>query len=174
MHNQGKWNPDGPWLPIEFARTSALNREDEQPYLSLVLHPNAGLIRTYWDMSLLTDLNQAVHDLRNRERCNLSRIAYLPRDRQLVSSPIPGVDQRILEWLNTKKGEMEAVIWTNLEWSLEGRTSFTIEDSIRWLSDLERKDAAEEYIRKAPSQTHTCLRRQVRERLGWKDIPIGF
>ena len=22
LHNQGKWRSDGPWLPIEFARTS--------------------------------------------------------------------------------------------------------------------------------------------------------
>ena len=173
----GQWRSDGPLLPIEFARTSGLrDKEGKPPYLSLVLHPNAGLIRTYWDVSLLTELDDAIRDLRKREGCNLSDIAYLPRDGQPQSS-IPGVDERIREWLNFKRGELDAVIWTNLRPKLEEREVFTVEESIDWLDRLRKNKQhgrAEEYIRKAPSQTDACLRRQVRERFGWTDIAIGF
>jgi hypothetical protein len=154
----GQWHSDGPWLPIEFARTSGL--QDDEPYLSLVLHPNAGLIRTYWDVSLLTEhRDDVICDLRKRERCNLSAIAYLPKGRYSVAPTIPGV------------------IWTNLEPKLSDRIEFTIKDSIEWLTGLrnaKKAATAERYIRMAPSQTDTCLRRQVREEFGWTDIPIGF
>ncbi len=174
----GQWRSDGPLLPIEFARTSGLNnKEGKLPYLSLVLHPSAGLIRTYWDVSLLTKhRDDAICDLRQREGCNLSCIAYLPRDGQPQCS-IPGVEERILEWLNSKKGELDAVIWTNLRPKLKKREVFTVEESIKWLDSLrkrKRHGRAEEYIRKAPSQTDTCLRRQVRELFAWPDILIGF
>ena len=175
----GQWRSDGPWLPIEFARRSGLSdKEGKPPYLSGVLTRNAGLIRTYWDVSLLTEHgDDAVCDLRRREGCNLSRIAYLPRDQP--QSSIPGVDERIREWLNSKKGELDAVIWTNLEptLKLKERESFTVEENIEWLDKLrnsEQHGRAEEYIRKAPLQTDTCLRRQVRERFGWTDIAIEF
>jgi hypothetical protein len=172
----GHGRPDGPWLPIEFARTSGLNK-DTPPYLSLVIHPNAGLIRTYWDISLLAERREdAIADLRKREGCYTSDIGYIPNDGQLQSS-IAGVDQRIREWLNSKRAEIDAVIWTNLKWKLEDREEFTVHDSIEWLDSLKqdnRHSTAQKYIQMAPSQTDTCLRSQVRERFNWKDIPIGF
>jgi len=173
----GRWHPDGPWLPIEFARTSGLKKKDTEPYLSLVLDRNAGLIRTYWDVSLFSGhRDDAICDLRKREGCNLSCIGYMPNDGQSQSS-IPGVDGRIREWLGSKRAEIDAVVWTNLRPKLEERETFTVEDSIGWLDSLRkgnRHNRAQEYIQKAPSQTDTCLRRQVRERFGWTDIPIGF
>ena len=54
---------------------------------------------------------------------------------------------------------------------------FTVEDGMKWLRSLQKTrkhDSAEEYIRKAPSQIDTCLRRQAREEFGWADIPIGW
>ena len=60
LRNQRKWRPDGPWLPIKFARTSNLKeKDDRRPYLSLVIYPHAGLVRTYWDMSFLTEISEA-------------------------------------------------------------------------------------------------------------------
>ncbi len=173
----GQWHSDGPFLPIEFARTSGVNdKEGKPPYLSLVLHRNAGLIRTYWDVSLLTEhTDDVICDLRKRERCSLSAIACLPRNRP--QSIVPGVDGRILEWLDSRRSELDAVIWTNLRPKLDDREAFTVHDSIQWLDGLRARgqhERAEEYIRKAPSQTDTCLRHQVRERFGWTDIATGF
>jgi hypothetical protein len=173
----GQWHTDGPWLPIEFARTSGLNKKDNEPYLSLVLHPNAGLIRTYWEVSLLTEhQDDSICDLRKREGCSLSRIGYMPNDGQSQSS-IPGVDVRIQEWLSPRRREIDAVIWTNLGPKLVESEIFTVKDSIEWLENLRKNNrhkTAQEYIQKAPSQSDTCLRHQVRERFDWTDIPIGF
>lgn len=178
LRNERRWRSDGPWLPIEFARTSNLNAgNDKRPYLSLVLHPNAGLIRTYWDMSMLTDSDEARRDLRKRERCNLSDIASLPRHGQTWSSAAPSLEGRIQQWLDSKENDVDAVIWTNLDWKFLGATRFTVEEGMRWLRGLRearRDDTAQEYIRRAPSQTDTCLRRQVREEFGWSDIAIGY
>jgi len=172
----GNWKKDGPSLPIEFARTSGLKDKEKPPYLSLVLHPDAGLIRTYWDVSFLTEhRDDAICDLRKRERCTLSDIAHLPAD--TAQSPIPGVDLRIREWLLSKRAQIDAVIWTNLPPKLEQRQTFIIEESIAWLDNLRannRQERAQQYIQRAPSQTDTCLRRQVRERFHWTDIDIGF
>ncbi len=55
LHNERKSRSDGPWPPIEFARASNLKeKNNKRPYLSLVIYEHAGLVRTYWDMSLLT------------------------------------------------------------------------------------------------------------------------
>ena len=105
LTNQRRWRSDGPWLPLEFARASNLKAEnDKRPYLSLVLHPNAGLIRTYWDASMLTDPGEACRDLRKRERCSIGDIASLPRCGQTWSSEVPGLEGRIREWLDFKAG----------------------------------------------------------------------
>lgn len=178
LHVSGQWRADGPSLPIEFARWSGSGKKKDEQYLSLVLYPNATPIRTYWDASLLTDhRDDAICDLRKREGCNLSSIAYLPNAHQ--QSEIPGVDEEIRKWLNSKKAEIDAVIWTNLMPKLEGHKgkNFAIEDSIQWLDALRtgrHSGTAERYIRMAPSQTDTPLRREVRVRFGWADIPIGF
>lgn len=176
--NQRGWRSDGPWLPIEFARTSNLNAENgKQPYLSLVLHPNAGLIRTYWDMSMFTDPDDACRDLRKRERCNIRDIASIPRHGQTWSSTVPSLEGRIQDWLDSKKNDVDVAIWTNLSWKLHSAERFTVEEGMKWLWSLRKAGksaAAEEYVRNAPSQTDTCLRQQAREEFGWSDVAIGY
>jgi hypothetical protein len=168
-----EWHSDGPWLPIEFARRSNLEEENGKgPYLSLVLDSGAAPIRTYWNMSLLTDHDEACADLRRRERCNIRHIASLPRRGRTWSSAVPGLEKTIQEWLALKSNEIDAAIWTNLPPKPE---NVTPDASIQWLDELRTKgkgDTAQAYIQKAPPQTDTYLRRQVRERFGWTDIPL--
>jgi hypothetical protein len=177
LRNERKWRSDGPWLPIEFARTSNLKEKNgKRPYLSLVICPHAGLVRTYWDMSLLTEISDARLDLQSREGCSIDDIACLPKINAGWSSATVGLEGRIQDWLNSKMTDVDAVIWTNLGWKLPGATRFTVEDGMKWLRSLRevrKDDDAEEYIRKAPSQTDTCLRRQAKEKFGWSDIAIG-
>ena len=178
LQNERKWRPDGPWLPIEFARTSnPREKKNKRPYLSLVIYEHAGLVRTYWDMSLLTEMSEARKDLQDRENCiNIEDIACLPRGQSGWLSTTPGLEGRVQEWLDSKKGDVDAVIWTNLGWKIPNAARFTVEDGMKWLRNLRaaRKDAtAKEYIRRAPPQTDTCLRRQAREEFAWSDIPIG-
>ncbi len=78
--------------------------------------------------------------------------------------------------LDSKKSDVDAVIWTNLGWKIPNVARFNVEDGMKWLRNLrnaKKDDTAEEYIRRAPRQTDTCLRRQAREEFGWSDIPIG-
>jgi hypothetical protein len=168
LQNNSDWKPDGPWLPIEFARKSGLHKG--QPYLSLVLRTGVDLIRVYWDVSLCEDLTSAAENLRQREACSQSDIGYVTKAGQHSPNSPPGVQPRIAEWLNSKQN-LDMVIWTDLPGDLD------VEAGIEWLERLRsagQAQYAEEYVRKAPSQTDTLLRRQVREKFGWTDIPIGY
>jgi hypothetical protein len=177
LRNEREWRSDGPWLPIEFARTSNLKEKNgRRPYLSLVICPEAELVRTYWDMSLCTEIADARLDLQRREACVIADVACLPKSYPAWSSLIPGLEGRIQDWLDSKRSDVDAVIWTNLGWKLPGATRFSAEEGMKWLRGLreaKKDDTAEEYIRQTPSQTDTCLRRQAREEFGWSDIVIG-
>jgi len=169
------WNRDGPKLPIEFARTSGLTPTNGPPYLSLVIYPIPEKIVTYWTLSLLADLKSARENLRERENHPpLSKIAFLPSRQSW--SPVPGVDGTIRKWLASRAAEVDIVLWTNLSWKLETLTQFNAQDAIAWvdkeLIKKNRASRAEEYVRKAPSQTDTPLRRMLRAQFGWTDINI--
>ena len=176
LRSERRWRSDGPWLPVEFARISNLKEKNGRPpYLSLVIFPHAGLVRTYWDVSLVGEIAEACLDLKSREGCGIEHIAYLTRDDAAWSSTTPGLGERIRDWLDRKKNDVDAVIWTNLAWKLPGVATFTVEEGMRWLRVLreaKKDNAAEEYIRRAPPQTDTCLRRQAKEEFGWSDIPM--
>lgn len=178
LRNQRKWRSDGPWLPIEFARTSNLEEKNgRRPYLSLVIYEHTGLIQTYWDMSLIAEVGDARLDLKSREGCSIDEIACLPRGQSRWLSTVLGLETRIQEWLDSKKADVDAVIWTNLGWKIPNAARFTVKDGMNWLRSLHqagKDDTSEEYIRKAPSQTDTCLRRQAREEFGWNDVSIDY
>jgi hypothetical protein len=176
LANRRQWRSDGPWLPIEFARTSNLNEKNgRHPYLSLVVHPDVGLVRTYWDMSTLDDLSTARLDLQNRESCDIQKIGCLPREGAAWAG-IEGLEGRIQDWLTLKKAEVDAVIWTNLGWKIPDVARFTAKDAVDWLRTLRQQGksgAAEEYMRQAPPQIDTCVRRQAKSEFGWDDILMG-
>jgi hypothetical protein len=110
LHNERKWRSDGPWLPIELARTSNPDeKKGRRPYLSLVIYAHAGLVRTYWDMSLLTELGGARLDLKKRESCSIDEIACLPKGNAAWSSTTPGTEGRIQDWLISKRSDVDAV-----------------------------------------------------------------
>ena len=70
----GRWNKNGPFLPIEYARISS-NGE-----LTLVLHPGVRGVRTLWAYSAFQNLNKAIKNLRDREGIlpkNTHKIGYI-------------------------------------------------------------------------------------------------
>jgi len=167
LATDGNWQSDGPWLPIEFARLSSQHR------LTLVLFANAGLIRTYWIKSARTELNAACENLGQRESCKQADIGFLTQNGASHIHPLPGLEQRIREWL-VGKPHLEAVIWTDLRSNFRKRRNreFSTQDALDYLQELivqGEHAAAEQYIRRAPPQTDTCLRRRARELLGWTD-----
>jgi hypothetical protein len=65
---QGDFQPDGPLLPIEFARISQDGR------LTLVTMPGVRNIRTLWAMMECVDLDVAIRNLSDREGCAEDKI----------------------------------------------------------------------------------------------------
>lgn len=169
-----RWHPDGPRLPIEFARISRDRR------LTLVIHPGSEDQPTYWAISEFTTLDRARRNLRERESAKLKDIHYLARNGE-VSNGIPSeIGQRMKDWL-AAHGDLQAVIWTGLRsnWNEKRGRDFTPQDAVNYLSELEDArdqaaatyDRAREYVRNAPPQIQTTVRKKMRAR-GWDDAQL--
>ena len=158
------WRPDGPVLPIEYARISSDGR------LTLVIDPGASRVRTYWAISALDTVEQARENLREREDTVLSRV-----DVARTADNVTTTDARSIvhSWLRSRR-DICAAVWTALasNWDeIRGR-NFSPEDAVRYLSELERDrqsapttyERACEYIRNTPEQVQTTVRTMLRER----------
>jgi len=158
LHIEGSWREDGPFLPIEFARVSGDRR------LTLVLNLGSASVQTLWALSAYRDLNQARKNLRERERTSIDKVGYVSiPDNESNSQAIPQASDCIRKWATEK--ELDAVIWTDLEanFSDKTKTELTTENVIAYLNSLtkESRDKAIEYIRNAPAQIDTILRRRI-------------
>lgn len=164
-----RWQPDGPWLPIEFARVSKGER------LTLVLLEGVEPVRSYWILSAKSDLDEARQNLRQRECCaKVESVGFIARDGRKHFAHFPGLQKAIGEWLEAKP-QVDTVIWTDLRSNFKESTGneFSVLNAVKWLEERisqERHGAAEEYFRKAPRQTDTALRRCVREKFGWREL----
>lgn len=163
----GEWNEDGPLLPIEFARIS------EDGRLSLVLYPYEKNNQTLWAYSAFENLYQAKENLREREGTIMERIGYVSIPEDLSNcQAVPSVNNTIREWAEEKG--LGAVIWTDLPYNpykfkKKTRMDLNEDNAIKYLRNLEGEESlkAEEYIRKAPEQITTRLRRRIEKDLGW-------
>ena len=148
-----KWNPDGPKLPIEFARKSNDGR------LTLVIFGNyitiaERWIKAYWSFIYTNSIDTSISFLAEREKCPLSRIGlFYPKNDFIL-------EDEILKSINVwaLKKEIDAVIWTNLS------ATFNNEDEILnyilcLKGDVYRK--AYKYIFSTPIQTKTYLREKI-------------
>ena len=159
-----KWHNDGPYLPIEFARLSRNGR------LTLVLYPEAEDIRTYWANSAFQDLSHARENLRERECKYLRDLGCISISENLNScQTVPRILDSIRQWCEEKG--LDAVIWTDLASNFLEKTGmdFNEDNVILYLKNLTGKEQkeAEIYIRKAPKQVKTRIRRKIENELGW-------
>lgn len=165
-----KWFPDGPQLPIEFARISRDRR------LTLVICPAAEKVPVLWAMMASNSLDEAINNLRNVEGIRPSsenRIGYVNlQSGEKRSNVVADVADEIRRWARLKKAE--AVIWTDLPPNFEEktRTELTEENVIIYLSNLpadsKTMKMAEEYIRRAPRQIKTRLRSAIEKNFEWR------
>ena len=161
----GEWHDDGPELPIEFARISSCKR------LTLVLHKGAENVQTLWVNSGLDNLEDAIHNLKERERTSANKIGCIDlNSRCCRCNVIPEIADRIRDWAREKN--LDAVIWTDLATNFreERNADFTEENVIAYLECLKdqgNEKSAEEYIRKAPCQIRTRMRQEIEDKLGW-------
>ncbi len=171
LETVGEWQPDGPRLPIEFARISG----EKATKLTLVLLEGVEPIKTYWIRSAKSRLDEARENLRVREGkgLDLGDIGYITRDACGWFVPFAQIERLLRDWLR-RKAYLEAVIWTGLRSNFEEkcRKPFSVENAVAWLRDLiatNQQAKAEKYIRCAPPQTDTEVRRQVRKCFQWTD-----
>jgi hypothetical protein len=155
----GKWEDDGPLLPIEFTRISNDGR------VTLIIDEEARPVRTYWSLMLVRSVNQAVQELKSREGTLASNIGVVSRE-DLPQARIAAI---VHSWMDKK--QLDAVVWTALGYRNAGVRP-SIEYVINHLKALRdnSREKAEEYIRKAPKQILTLYRHEIEKEFGWYPI----
>ena len=161
-----QWFLDGPLLPIEFARQSNDGR------LTLVITESAKPIRTSWALMATDDLLQAKKYLLARECIPETKMDNFISSVSLKEETTDRIKLVIQSWAISLK--LDSVIWTSLPAKFNGTNNRvpTIEESITYLPslDVNSRNNAEEYIRKAPKQIDTDYRRKFEAVFGWTYI----
>ncbi len=161
--NAGTWFNDGPKLPVEYLRQSANGR------ITLVIHPDATPVTTYWTLMATNDIPAARESLRSREGISFARanqyIGTIQKGREYRDN----IEQGIADWMNERT--IDATIWTRLPPKFDGINGkvATVTEVIGYLQKLEGegRQNAEEYIRKTPGQIKTTYRAAIEKALGW-------
>jgi hypothetical protein len=159
---RGTWQIDGPLLPIEFAR------ESQDQRITLVLAPNAKLVRSLWALASTDAIEEAKRRLAIREGIKKDNIEkhigvwYRNHsDNEII--------QRIEAW--SRNQNIDCVIWTYLPPKFKGNDDQlpAEQEVIEHLKNLEfeRRRVAENYIRMTPRQIDTNYRRTIEMTLGW-------
>lgn len=160
------WHPDGPSLPLEFARVS-----EDTPELALALVPGARLCHTYWAWLDTTDVGAARAMLRAREKITPARPDWVGT----VSSAVPPGDATaaVIDTWRRARG-IDAVVWTALPARFQQRDGHapSAQEVLHWLASRtgEERAAAEHYIRRTPAHIDTRYRRLIEARLGWRPL----
>jgi hypothetical protein len=158
-----RWHPDGPVLPVEFARKSQKSR-----LVTLVLMDEGPAVPLFWAEMTSTDVDEARSDLAQREGTSVSRIGFYP------SAEYFPYTEAISLWAREKG--IGGVVWTALPPRLhdDGEVP-TAEDVVAYLRSLdgETKTRAEEYVRKTPLQIKTPYRSTIERELGWTPLAAG-
>jgi hypothetical protein len=155
------WHHDGPMLPVEFARISADGR------LTLIVLPGCShLSPVLWARSRLESLPAARSALAARETgAPLERIHGTTRGGLPLGEPDPRVVALVRPWLEERP--LDAVIWTGLppgeRWVAGGAEGFSEDGALAYAAGLsgEARRRAAEYVRRAPPQIDTPLRRRL-------------
>jgi uncharacterized protein YdaT len=169
---RANWAPGGPELPLEFSRVS----ESRDGALTLVIDPKNGVeIPAYFAVSAHQNLDTAIRNLHERERTRSKFIGYVNcSSGQSRSSILPTASSKIREWAG--KNNFDAVIWTDLPSNFddvdkakfsdvdEPSMKFTVDNAQKYLHCLKARGAAKarEYIKKAPPEVETELRKRMR------------
>ncbi|MXZ28670.1 hypothetical protein F4212_08740 [Candidatus Poribacteria bacterium] len=155
---QRYWFDDGPLIPVEFARQSKDDR------ITLVISPDARPVRSLWTLMDSDSLEVAIKQLKRREETTKDNIGDWSKG-QDSPAEIP----KLSEW--TRARNIDSVIWTALPPGLKGNENEqpSVEDVLRYLRELTgtARDAAEQYIRRAPRQIDTAYRRRIEAELYW-------
>lgn len=158
-----EWQEDGPNMPIEFARISRNKR------LTLVLYSKAEKVQVLWNYTDVMNLDEAVENLREREGTVSSRIGFVEIKTGRSRCSVIPIKDEIAEW--AKEKGIDAVIWTDLSSNFKDKTDQNLDEKtvLNYLENLspDEKENAKIYIKKAPKQIKTRIRKIIEENLGW-------
>jgi hypothetical protein len=167
------WVLGGLALPLEFSRVS----RTRDGALTLVIDPDNGAeIPTRFAESSLHNLEEAIYSLARREGTSRENIGYVDcRSGQSRSRLPPTASSTIRDW--AEKHNFDAVIWTDLRSNFddvdkakfsdvkEPNMKFTVDNAQKYLHGLKAPgdDKAREYIKNAPPEVETPLRKRMRD-----------
>ena len=160
---QRYWFDDGPLIRVEFARKSLDKR------VTLVLHREAKPVRSLWALMDADNVEMARQHLGSRERIPKENwrdnIGAWP---ERNPNCIAGLD----DWARAK--QLDAVVWTALDSNFNEKGRSLEDQVIGHLQSLvaSRRDEAERYIRRAPRQIDTELRRRIEVKLQWLAVDV--
>jgi hypothetical protein len=159
---QRQWFEDGPLVPVEFLRQSRDNR------ITLVLAEGVPLVRSLWAIMDAADLATAREALREREGTPKTNLHHIGSWTAGGSEP---TSFKLAAW--TKARGIDGVVWTALPAKLGQNGRPTPADVLEHLASLRgaERDNAEQYVRRAPRQIDTPIRRLIEANLGWKAKP---
>lgn len=154
----GEWHPDGPALPVEFARVS------DGGELATAICLNADPVPVLWATLATHSLSEACQALRKREGIPAERVDGVGSLH--ISPQTTGL---LADWARSRG--IDALIWTALPAridAVEGKIP-TTEAAIAYLGGLtgEEREHAKSYIQQVPEQIDTRYRREIRAALGW-------
>lgn len=161
----GGWHPDGPALPVEFARQSRDGR------MTLVITDGAAPVTVLWSELKAGSPEEARKVLGAREGVPKANI---PSSIGLWESGAPyadGAARVIADWAVAAK--LDGVVWTALPPKFGDKAiPPSANQVIAYLSGLEEEPRrlAEEYVRRAPSQIATAYRHRIERALGWTPV----
>lgn len=160
------WCGNGPFVAVDFLRQSQDGR------MTLVLDGIATPVRSLWAQMDASDLAQAREDLRKREGVPKSAAeACIGTWSRGIPSPANMIE---LDAWALARG-VEHVVWTALPAKFDGKDRTpTPDEVVGYLRRLvgARRDNAERYIRRAPRQVDTPLRRRISEELDWTPLDV--
>ncbi|MDP9605552.1 UNVERIFIED_ORG: hypothetical protein J2W38_005366 [Variovorax paradoxus] len=155
------WLEDGPLVAVDFLRQSKDGR------MTLVLDSSAISVRSLWARMIAADLTQAREDLRIREGVPVSAAGkYIGSWSPGEQFPSTITDLEV--WAQSQN--LQHVVWTALPAKFGGiettPSADVVLDYLHKLTGIAR-DEAERYVRRAPRQIDTQLRKRIDSELNW-------
>jgi len=159
----GDWHPDGPQLPVEFARVSKDGR------LTLVVTEGAPPVAVLWSRLSVPSLEDGIQALADREEIPRASIRHSIGVWNAERSSRHEEAGKIGGWASER--DLAAAIWTALKPGFpdsRGRVP-TCQEVLAHLRSLDglARAGAEEYVRRTPTQVRTPYRAAIEQEFGW-------
>lgn len=149
------WHKGGPELQIELSRVS-----QKRGYLTYVIdETHTRRVPTRYAVSRFRSMEDAIANLACREGCAAHSIGYVKSGPRARRRSRTGLWMDIQVWVRAKK--FDAAIWTDLPPDFPG--GFTLDRAVAFFKRLpvETAEDARKYVREAPQEVDTDLRRRL-------------